>query len=240
MPEPEKPKAAFNSSGEVNLSERQRIATELLGDIDWQSETSGFCACPGKHLHTTGDGERDCKIELDGAPTIHCFHKSCRGIKAGVNHELRSRIGKAEFVPTPCVEAHPRHGEPVELPPPPPPYVPPPLDLLPGVLQDYVHAAAESLNVDVSFILLPLLSALGSAIGNTRSIFLKRGFVQPPVIWTGIIGRSGSRKSPALEAGCFAVIEHERELMRQNKQAMEIYENEMAEWESKEQEGARR
>ena len=27
LPEPEKPKAAFNSSGEVNLSERQRIAT---------------------------------------------------------------------------------------------------------------------------------------------------------------------------------------------------------------------
>ena len=29
---------------------------------------------PGKHLHTAGDGERDCKIELDGAPTVHCFH----------------------------------------------------------------------------------------------------------------------------------------------------------------------
>ena len=117
-------------------------------------------------------------------------------------------------------------------PPPPPPYVPPPLDLLPGVLRDYVHAAAKSLNVDVSFILLPLLSALGSAIGNTRSILLKRNFVQPPVIWTAIIGRSGSRKSPALEAGCFAVIEHERELMRHNKQAMDIYENETLVWES--------
>jgi hypothetical protein len=81
----------------VNLSERQRITTELLGMVDWQSETSGFVACPGKHLHTTGDNERDCKIELDNVPTVHCFHNSCRGILEGVNHELRSRIGKVEY-----------------------------------------------------------------------------------------------------------------------------------------------
>ena len=97
LPEPEKPKALFNSSGVVNLSERQRIATEMFGNIEWTSEASGYCVCPGKHLHTTGDGERDCKIQLHGAPNIHCFHDHCRGILEGVNHELQSRIGKAEF-----------------------------------------------------------------------------------------------------------------------------------------------
>jgi hypothetical protein len=96
LPEPEKPKAAFNSTGEVNLSERQRIESELLGNIEWTSETSGFCVCPGKHLHTTGEAERDCEIHLDGAPNIHCFHGHCKGIEAGVNHVLQSRIGKAE------------------------------------------------------------------------------------------------------------------------------------------------
>ena len=35
---------------------------------------------------------------LDGVPTIKCFHASCSGIVDGVNHELRSQIGKAEFV----------------------------------------------------------------------------------------------------------------------------------------------
>ena len=127
----------------------------------------------------------------------------------------------------------------VELPPPPPPYVPPPLDLLPRVLQDYVHAAAESLNVDVSFILLPLLSALGSAIGNSRSIILKRGFIQPPVIWTGIIGPTGSLKSPGLEAGSFPVLEHERELKRQNQQAQELFEEDHATVEKREPKEAR-
>jgi hypothetical protein len=95
LPEPEKPKTTLN--GAIDLSERQRIAFELLGEVDWESETSGFVVCPGKHLHTSGDSERDCKIDLDNVPTAHCFHNSCGGILEGVNHELRSRIGKAEY-----------------------------------------------------------------------------------------------------------------------------------------------
>lgn len=82
----------------MDLSGRQRIATEILGEIDWQSETSGLVACPGRHLHTTGDHARDCMINFDGAPTVYCFHNSCRGILAGVNHELRSSVGKAEYI----------------------------------------------------------------------------------------------------------------------------------------------
>jgi BT4734-like, N-terminal domain len=95
--EPEKPKPrVFSPNGVVDLNARQRIASELLGEIRWDSETHGFFPCPGKHLHTTGDGHRDCEIHLDGAPTIHCFHDHCRGIVDGINHELRSRIGEAE------------------------------------------------------------------------------------------------------------------------------------------------
>jgi putative DNA primase/helicase len=94
LAEPVKPRLAL--SGMVDLSERQRIATELLGTTDWLSETSGLLTCPGKHLHTSGDSARDCRVDFDGVPTVHCFHNSCRGILEGVNHELRSRIGKAE------------------------------------------------------------------------------------------------------------------------------------------------
>jgi hypothetical protein len=239
LPEPEKPPCVCN--GVIDLSERQRITTELLGAVDWQSETSGFVVCPGKHLHTSGDNERDCKIELDNVPTAHCFHNSCRGILEGVNHELRSRIGKTEYVPdsatssTPETRLHAVTGDEdaIELSPTPAPYIQPPLTLLPATVRDYISAAAESLNVDVSFILLPLLSALGSAIGNTRSIQLKPGFFQPPIIWTGVIGRSGARKSPALEDGCFPVTEHERELVRQNKTDASDYDEKLATWEAK-------
>jgi P4 family phage/plasmid primase-like protien len=81
---------------EPEIESRQRIAVELLGTIDWRTEMRGCCTCPAQHLHTTGNGARDCEVRIDGAPTIHCFHNHCRGIREGVNHELRSRIGKAE------------------------------------------------------------------------------------------------------------------------------------------------
>src|SRR5439155_20439057 len=95
--EPEKPKRVAAVGACVpDLGTRQRTAVELLGEIQWDSETHGFCTCPGKHLHTTGDGERDCEMHLDRMPTIHCFHDHCRGKREGVNLELRSRIGKNE------------------------------------------------------------------------------------------------------------------------------------------------
>jgi hypothetical protein len=96
-PLPEPPDRRRDVDLNVNLVERQRIAVDLLGPIDWQSETHGFLPCPGKHLHTTGDGERDCAIDFDKVPTVHCFHSHCHGILDGINRELRSRIGKVEY-----------------------------------------------------------------------------------------------------------------------------------------------
>src|SRR5205823_9553838 len=68
------------NGGTPDVETRRRIATELLGTIEWNDDTESYCACPGRHLHTAGDGERDCEIHLGGAPTIHCFHDHCRGI----------------------------------------------------------------------------------------------------------------------------------------------------------------
>ncbi|MBM3729088.1 MAG: hypothetical protein FJW40_27145, partial [Acidobacteria bacterium] len=75
---------------------RRTIAGELLGNIQWTDDTHGFCACPGRSLHTNPDGPRDCRLHLDGAPTLHCLHNSCRARVDAANRELRSRIGMAE------------------------------------------------------------------------------------------------------------------------------------------------
>lgn len=90
---PETPEAMSAANDEP--SSRALIAENLLGAIQWTDE-GGFCKCPGEHLHTSANGRKDCKVMLSGVPTIKCFHASCRGIVDGVNHELRSRIGKAE------------------------------------------------------------------------------------------------------------------------------------------------
>ena len=130
-------------------------------------------------------------------------------------------------------EAQPRNGEPVELPAAATTLCVAATNLLPSQLQDYVLAAAESLNkVDPSFILLPLLSAIAAAIGNSRSIMLKRGYIEPPIIWSAVIAEIGRRKTQAIEKGTIGVERRERQLQRENKQAREIYAEDLAAWES--------
>lgn len=77
------------------------IAESILGEIDWQDATTGYCECPGAHLHTNPTRERDCRVTLDAedgyAPTVHCFHHSCKSVIDDYNHRLRSAIGKANW-----------------------------------------------------------------------------------------------------------------------------------------------
>lgn len=98
VPEEAKTERARVPAAKVQPSTRTQIAEGILGAIQWTDEGE-FCKCPGEHLHTAANGSKDCMVKLDGAPTIKCFHNSCLGIVAGVNRELRSQIGKAEFEP---------------------------------------------------------------------------------------------------------------------------------------------
>lgn len=69
------------------------IATEQLGTIAWESEVRGFCVCPGNQFHTHKSGPKDCRVHLDGAPTIHCVHQSCRPAVEAANTTLRRACG---------------------------------------------------------------------------------------------------------------------------------------------------
>lgn len=133
------------------------------------------------------------------------------------------------------VDDHPEAGHApgqqlIELPP---KYSPPPLTLLPSNLQEYVCAAADSLDVDVAFIFLPLLSACAAAIGNSRSLRIKKGFVQPAILWTTIVARSGSKKSPALSAIASFVNARERQLLQLNTAARSRFDQCHQEWDAK-------
>ncbi|HEX3315444.1 MAG TPA: DUF3987 domain-containing protein, partial [Gemmataceae bacterium] len=74
-----------------------------------------------------------------------------------------------------------------------------PLATLPEPIRSYVEAGAASVNCDPSFVALPMLTTLAAAIGNSRRIQLKKGWSEPAIIWTGIIGESGTTKSPAID-----------------------------------------
>ena len=73
-----------------------------------------------------------------------------------------ARARRSEYFPT---ESY-ANGEPDPAGDPPRVYVPPPLDLLPSDMREWIHATAEALSVDISMIFLAVLSALAAAIGN--------------------------------------------------------------------------
>jgi len=110
------------------------------------------------------------------------------------------------------------------------PYQPFPLDCLPPVVRGYVRQGADALGCDPAFVALPVLSVLASAIGNTRQIRLKRGWSETAIIWTGIVGDSGTLKSPAYFLGVGRLFAVQEQLLQQHKRACAAYQNELLDW----------
>lgn len=106
-----------------------------------------------------------------------------------------------------------------------------PVDVLPEPVRAYVVAGAKAIGCDASYIALPILSALASTIGNTHRLRLKRSWIEPAIIWTAIVGESGTAKSPALELALRAVRKRQHRAMKQHADAMKAWEADYARWE---------
>ena len=75
----------------------RQVAEKILGAVDWQTEVSEFWRCPGEAMHTNANGKKDCRVNVDGAPTIFCFHASCAGAVAEANRRLRRELGASPW-----------------------------------------------------------------------------------------------------------------------------------------------
>ena len=94
-PHPCDPDGAARPS--LPMTDPRQIAAGIVGTVDWQTEVSGFCRCPGESLHTSPTGKKDCRVNVDGAPTIYCFHASCAAAVAAANRNLRMAIGQSPW-----------------------------------------------------------------------------------------------------------------------------------------------
>ncbi len=75
----------------------RQVAAGIVGAVEWETEVSGLCHCPGESLHTQRTGKKDCRVNVDGAPTIYCFHASCAAVVAEANKRLRRELGQSEW-----------------------------------------------------------------------------------------------------------------------------------------------
>jgi hypothetical protein len=111
------------------------------------------------------------------------------------------------------------------------PFVPFPVAHLPTGMAAFVEANAASIGCDVTLAALPALSALASAIGNSREIELKPGWTEPSILWTAIIGESGDGKTPAIEADLEPLRRNEGEAFERYRQARETFDRDRLEYE---------
>jgi hypothetical protein len=107
--------------------------------------------------------------------------------------ELMQRINP-NHKPRPNDSKSPQHSPKTRIAPTILPWRPFPVEVLPEPIRSFVKQAAQAIVCDVCFVVLPILTALASAIGNTRRIRLKRGWSEPAIIWAGIVGDSGSNR----------------------------------------------
>jgi len=81
--------------------------------------------------------------------------------------------------------------------------------------------------VDASYVALPVLTGLASAIGNTRRVALSRSWTAAAVIWAGIVGESGMLKSPAIKTALGPVYKRQAEALEEHRAATDRYKADM-------------
>ena len=96
-------------------------------------------------------------------------------------------------------------------------YRPFPVDTLPDAVAAFVSEGAAAIQCDTSFLALPVLAFMGAAIGNSRRLRVKRSHEVSTVLWTAIVGASGTGKTPALKAALASAHEHEARLCQQDE-----------------------
>lgn len=74
-----------------------------------------------------------------------------------------------------------------------------PLELLPATAAEYIQQAAASVDCDESMIAVPFLSILAASVGSGTRLVIKNDWQVPSILWSCMIAKSGSAKSPALK-----------------------------------------
>jgi hypothetical protein len=105
-------------------------------------------------------------------------------------------------------------------------YVPPPVNVLPPVMGQFVQQGSAAQGVDPAFYMVPMLGVLAGSIGSTRRVVVKGTWLEPALLWTANVAPSGSGKSPPLKEAARPVTLRNQELHERSAALREVYEAE--------------
>jgi hypothetical protein len=85
-----------------------------------------------------------------------------------------------------------------------------PIDTLSVPCQEWIERAAHGAGVTPAHVAVPLLGIASSLIGNARRAMASRSWAQPMTSWMGLVGFSGTGKTPGIDATKRALSQIER------------------------------
>ncbi len=103
---------------------------------------------------------------------------------------------------------------------------------LPPILAEMVTATTEAIGCDPALAALPALAVVASAIGNSRAVLLKRGWIEPAVVWAITVAESGGHKSPAYSAVVDPLVSLQMDLYDAHKERIEEHRLAMEEYQA--------
>ena len=107
-----------------------------------------------------------------------------------------------------------------------------PVEALPEAIRRYVKEEAAALGCEAAMVALPLVAALGAAIGTTRRVIVKPGWRPYPILWTALVAESGQLKSPALRAALQWTRRRDDEAVEAAAEAQKAFDADMAVYEA--------
>ncbi|MDO4588176.1 MAG: DUF3987 domain-containing protein, partial [Planctomycetia bacterium] len=111
------------------------------------------------------------------------------------------------------------------------PWRPFPMEVLPQTLRDMAHEVSRANLCNPAAFLIAAFPALGAAIGNSRRIKIKEGWIFPAIIWGILIGKKGTAKTWAMAPAIKPLKDKQDQYHREFSREVRKYERERKEFE---------
>ncbi len=106
-----------------------------------------------------------------------------------------------------------------------------PVDAMPRPCRVLVREASASIGCPPDFVAVPMLTVLGSAVGNSRLLKLKSGWEEGAAIYAAAVADPGEKKTPALNVATEPVKKLQAALREDHRRAVDDYKREKRLWE---------
>jgi len=112
-----------------------------------------------------------------------------------------------------------------------------PVDAMPRACKQLIKEAATSIGCPPEFVALPMLAVLGSAIGASRALKLKRTYEQSAAVYAAVVAKPGDKKSPAARVALAPVLRRQAEMRSEYLKQKEEYEEDLRDHEAEQRKG---